>query len=113
MGIGDVWGQTGTDYSGVFYFVNRGSGKSGDSKIEDITNHDYDFYLVPADNPQLDNKRDAWFSSDYSTAIGDSEKPYLTTYRTIKDAASVPTGVTNRPHNSVWIVKALLYQEQS
>lgn len=94
-----------TDYSGIFYLVNCGSGKSGDPKMENITNPDDYFYLVPADNPQQDNKRDAWFSSDYSAANGDSEKPYLTTYKTKKDAADVPTGVTNRPHNSVWIVK--------
>ena len=91
-------GQTGTDRSGIFYFANGGSGKDGtnnnplDPKIEDITSDDY-FYLVPADNPQQDNKRDAWFSSDYSAANGDPEKPYLTTYKTKKD------------NNSIWIVK--------
>ena len=105
VGVCGAWGQTRTDYSGLYYFVNCGSGKSGDPKIATITNPDNYFYLVPADNPQQDNKRDAWFSSDYSTAKGDSEKPYLTTYKTKKDAADVPTGVTNRPHNSVWIVK--------
>ena len=105
LGSGSVWGQTGTDRSGIFYFVNCGSGKSGDPKIADITDPDNYFYLVPADNPQQDNKRDAWFSSDYRSANGDSGKPYLTTYKTKKDAADVPEGVTNRPHNSVWIVK--------
>jgi len=99
-GIENVWAQT-----GVYYFINRGSGKSGDPLIKDISDLNNYFYLVPADNPQQANKRDAWFSSDYSAADGDSEKPYLTTYRTIKDAASVPTGVTNRPHNSVWILQ--------
>ena len=105
--LGDInaWAQTGTNYSGLFYFANCGSGKSGDPKMADITNPDNYFYLVPADNPQQNDKRDAWFSSDYSTANGDPEKPYLTTYRTKKDAAAVPSGVTNRPHNSVWIVK--------
>lgn len=96
---------SGTDYSGIFYFVNCGSGKGGDPKMANINSPDDYFYLVPADNPQQDNKRDAWFSSDYSTANGDPEKPYLTTYKTKKDAAEVPQGVTNRPHNSVWIVK--------
>ena len=102
----------GIDYSGVYYFINCGSGKDdptkwidNDQKIENITNSDDYFYLVPADNPQQNNYRDAYFSSNYSTAKGDSEKPYLTTYRTKKDAAEVPTGVTNRQHNSVWIVK--------
>ncbi len=107
VGIVGAWGQTGTDYSGIYYFVNCGSGKTDpvDPKIADITNPDDYFYLVPADNPQLDNKRDAWFSSDYNSDNGDPEKPYLTTYKTKKDAAEVPSGVTNRPHNSVWIVK--------
>ena len=107
LGINTAWGQTGTDLSGIYYFVNGGSGKTDpvDPKIADITDAADYFYLVPADNPQQDNKRDAWFSNDYSAANGDSEKPYLTTYKTKKDAADVPTGVTNRPHNSVWIVK--------
>ena len=105
LGSGSVWGQTGTDYSGLYYFANCGSGKSGDPLMANISDPNNYFYLVPADNPQQDNKRDAWFSSDYSTANGDPEKPYLTTYKTQKDAATVPSGVTNRPHNSVWIVK--------
>ena len=107
MGTTGVWGQTGTNRSGIFYFVNGGSGKTtpNDPVIANISNPDDYFYLVPADNPQQDNKRDAWFSSDYSAANGDRQKPYLTTYKTKKDAAVVPTGVTNRPHNSVWIVK--------
>ena len=104
VGITGAWGQT-PDRSGIFYFVNYGSGKSGDPTIAKITDPDNYFYLVPADNPQMDDKRDAWFSSNYSTANGDPEKPYLTTYKTKKDAADVPEGVTNRPHNSVWIVK--------
>lgn len=109
VGVCGAWGQTGTDRSGIFYFANGGSGKTPDAfpeindpTLANITNPDDYFYLVPADNPQQDDKRDAWFSSDYSEANGDSEKPYLTTYKTKKDAAA---GVTNRPHNSVWIVK--------
>ena len=107
LGSGNVWGQTNTDLSGIYYFVNGGSGKTDpvDPKIADITDDADFFYLVPADNPKQDNKRDAWFSSDYSSANGDPGKPYLTTYKTKKDAADVPEGVTNRPHNSVWIVK--------
>ena len=104
-GSGSVWGQTGTDRSGVYYFVNCGSGKTGpdDPKIANIANSDEYFYLVPADNPQQGNKRDAFYSD--GDTDGDTNKPYLTTYRTKKDAADVPEGVTNRPHNSVWIVK--------
>ena len=112
VGVEYLWGQTGTNRSGIYYFVNGGSGKLpseypgiNDPTITSESNHDDYYYLVPADNPQQANKRDAWFSSDYSAADGDFEKPYLTTYKTKKDAAEVPTGVTNRPHNSVWIVK--------
>ena len=105
LGSGSVWGQTGTDRSGIFYLVNCGSGKTGpdDPKIANITDSDNYFYLVPADNPQQSNKRDAFYSDGDTN--GDSNKPYLTTYRTKKDAADVPEGVTKRPHNSVWIVK--------
>ena len=107
LGVNVAWGQKGTNRSGIFYFANGGSGKTDpvDPAIGDISNPDDYFYLVPADNPQQDNKRDAWYSSDYSKANGDSQKPYLTTYKTKKDAEEVPDGVTNRPHNSVWIVK--------
>ena len=100
-----AWGQTETDRSGIFYFANGGSGKNGDPAITGGTSSENYFYLVPADNPQQGNKRDAWFSSDYGAANGDSGKPYLTTYKTNKDAATIPSGVTNRQHNSVWIVK--------
>ena len=104
MGIGDAWAQT--DYSGIYYFVNCGSGKTNPadsliSKIKDVANY---FYLVPADAPHQNNKRDAYYSSNDTN--GDSEKPYLTTYRTNKDAAEIPEGVTERQHNSVWIVQA-------
>ena len=104
LGSTSVWGQ---DYSGTYYFVNCGSGKTNpnDPKIEDITNTDDYFYLVPADNPQQDYKRDAYYSDGDTN--GDSDKPYLTTYKTKKDDAEVPTGVTNRPHNSVWILQAV------
>ncbi len=105
LGPTTAWGQTGTNHSGIFYFANGGSGKSGDPAITGGTSSDNYFYLVPADNPQQGNKRDAWYSSDYSAADGDREKPYITTYKTKKDAAEIPSGVTERPHNSVWIVK--------
>ena len=105
LGGTNAWAQTGTDYSGIFYFVNCGSGKTSpdDPMIETITDEADYFYLVPADAPKQTYNRDAWYSS--SDTNGDSEKPYLTTYKTKKDAAAVPDGVTNRPHNSVWIVK--------
>ena len=105
LGGVNAWGQTGTDRSGIFYLVNCGSGKTSpdDPKITNITDPNEYFYLVPADGPKQSNKRDAYYSD--GDTDGDSNKPYLTTYRTQKDAADVPDGVTNRPHNSVWIVQ--------
>ena len=100
-----------TDYSGVFYFANGGSGKTdspADPLIANITDEANYYYLVPADAPQQPNNHDAWYSSGDTN--GNSDKPYLTTYRTNKDAADVPPDVTNRPHNSVWIVEYAGYE---
>ena len=85
VGVGEMWGQgtpAGNDLSGIFYFANCGSGKTGpdDPRIANITDPDNYFYLIPADNPQQSNKRDAYYSD--GDTDGDSNKPYLTTYRT-------------------------------
>lgn len=119
MGVNTAWGQT--DYSGVYYIANDNSGKDGNgtsSGSSDTTPYSKasdakKWFLVPADNPQQrpDNNatytdyRDAWYSSNHATTDGDSNKPFLTTYQTNKDAATVPSGVTSRTNNSVWIVK--------
>jgi len=47
------------------------------------------YYMVPAANPQVDSKEDAYFSSDYSTQAGDPEKPFITTYQTSGDLNSI------------------------
>ena len=95
LGVNSAWGQS----DGLYY-------------IDNYTNHtgveSSRYYLIPADDPQQTNKRDAFYSSDYSKENGDQEKPFLTTYKTNKDAAAVPAGVVNNlRNNSVWILKAV------
>ncbi|MBO6032755.1 MAG: chitobiase/beta-hexosaminidase C-terminal domain-containing protein [Prevotella sp.] len=95
VGVNSAWGQS----EGVYYIDNN-TGHSG------ATNARY--YLIPADDPQKTDKHDAFYSSNYSMQNGDPEKPFLTVYKTNKDAASVPAGVVNNlPNNSVWILKAV------
>ena len=95
-GMNSVWAQS----EGVYYIDNNASHNQA------IANR---YYLIPADDSQdSPKKRDAFYSSDYSTQNGDPTKPFLTTYMTNKDAAAVPAGVVNNlPNNSVWIWKAV------
>ena len=87
------------DYSGIYYIDNN-AGHDGATTGR--------YYLIPADDPKQQDKNDAFYSSNYSSQNGDPEKPFLTTYKTNKDAANVPTGVVNNlPNNSVWILKAV------
>lgn len=89
----------GTDYSGVYYFVSY--------RDYNASSLDRNWYLVPADDPQQADKRDAYFSPNHATQNGDQARPFLTTYRTNKDTATVPPGVLNNlPDNSIWIVRA-------
>ena len=95
VGVSEMWGQS----EGLYY-------------IDNATNHfvatSSRYYLIPADDPQKPDKNDAFYSSDYSSENGDPKKPFLTTYKTNKDAADVPEGVVNDlPNNSVWILKAV------
>ena len=88
------------DYSGVYYFANQKDGYSS----SDPTNN---YYLVPADDSQRPDKRDAYYSPNHASQNGDQAKPFLTTYKTNKDAAAVPSGVLNNlPDNSIWIVRS-------
>ena len=95
----DAKGQR-TDYSGVYYFAVKKDGYNASSSGSN-------WYLVPADDPQRPDRRDAYFSPNHATQNGDQARPFLTTYRTNKDAAVVPPGVLNNlPDNSIWIVRA-------
>lgn len=94
-GVNKAWGQS----EGLYYIDNQ-TGHSGATTGR--------YYLIPADAPSQNNKNDAFYSSDYNTQNGDSEKPFLTTYKTNKDKATVPASVVNNlPNNSVWILKAV------
>ena len=73
LGSGSVWGQT-HPYKGIWYMTVKKNTK---------------YYMVPAANPQVDSKEDAYFSSDYSVQTGDPEKPFITTYQTSGDLNSV------------------------
>ena len=81
FGVGTAWGQT-HPYAGVWYLTN-------DYKKNTT------YYVVPAANPQITTanhvNEDAYFSSNYSQAPGDPEKPFLTTF------------MTNGDLNSIWV----------
>jgi len=95
LGAGTAWGQA----EGYYYIANYTDYNSENSAVN--------WYLVPADNPLQTNKQDAYYSSDNYITTGDPEKPFLTTYKTNKDAAAVPSGVTARANNSVWALVAV------
>ena len=104
---GTAWGQQ--DLSGVYYIANN-----ADYSTTDITKN---WYLVPASDPHQEHYADAYFHNQYCNMTGsgdytgenygDPEKPFLTTYKTSKDAAAIPEGVNAPVDNSIWIVKAV------
>lgn len=96
------------DYSGVYYIANKiwnASNKTSPYYNYSYTTPENNWYLVPAADPQLSHYSDAYFNDQYCNTnssanddytgnnYGDSEKPFLTTYR------------TNRDNNSIWIIK--------
>ena len=95
------------DYSGVYYFANSAS--------YNVNSSSTNWYMVPADDPQQNHYADAWFNNQYCNNAsatgdytgdnyGDPEQPFITTYQTDKDNAAVPSSVTVRIDNSIWIV---------
>ena len=86
LGSGSVWGQT--DYSGTYYIGNY---NNNGYNVENPANN---YYLVPAANPQRPRQIDAYYSANFGSEDGDPNQPFLTTYKTNKDA------------NSVWIIEA-------
>jgi hypothetical protein len=93
--VNTAWGQA----EGYYYIANNTDYNSENSAVN--------WYLVPADNSQRSDKQDAYYSSDNYITPGDPEKPFLTTYKTNRDAAVIPTGVTARTNNSVWALVAV------
>ena len=85
LGSSSVWGQ---DYSGTYYIGNY------NNKGYNVETPANNYYLVPAANPQQTHQIDAYYSANYGNEDGDSNQPFLTTYKTNKDA------------NSVWILEA-------
>ena len=92
LGSGSVWGQT-HPYAGVWFMTVK---------------KNLNYYMVPAANPQVDSKEDAYFSNDYSTQAGDPEKPFITTYQTSGDLNSIWIFIpVSDENNYYYIVHAL------
>ena len=73
------------DYSGTCCIANHGgyTNATGDN-----------YYMVPAADPQRADKRDAYYSANYSIANGDPERPFIATFK------------TGRDNNSIWQIEA-------
>lgn len=82
-----LWGQSTHPYEGVWYMQCK-------------QNNSY--YMVPAADPQVTTKEDAFFSSDYSAQAGNPEKPFITTF-TIQPGETVNTNI---PVAGVYIIRA-------
>ena len=95
VGVGSVWGQNNHPYAGVWYMTNN------------YKKNTY-YYVVPAKDPQITTKEDAFFSSDYNSQAGNSEMPFITTFTTGGDLNSIWifVPVTNE-NNYYYIVHAL------
>ena len=86
VGSISVWGQT--DYSGTYYIGNyNNNGYNVETPADN-------YYLVPAADPKQSHQIDAYYSANFGSEDGDPNQPFLTTYKTNKDA------------NSVWIIEA-------
>ena len=107
LGSGSVWGQT-SDYSGTYYIGSDGNAATVNNKntteeyTYDVDNPSTNFYLVPASDPEQNNKNDAYFDG----ATG--EKPFLTTYKTghVNEALWVLTKVTDTDGTYYYIMHA-------
>ena len=92
---------------GIWYIANDNSTSGHPGAVYNVNTPTTNWYLVPADDPQQKTtyiNADAFYSPNHETTAGDPEKPFLTTYKTNKDQADIPTNVTERQHNSVWIL---------
>ncbi len=95
LGGGYLFAQT-HPYAGVWYLESNNT----------------DYYMVPAANPTITSAghmyEDAYFSSNYSDHDGDSNKPFITTYKTGGNLNSIWIfqPVTNE-NNYYYIIHAL------
>ena len=83
VGTIGAWGQA---PAGIWYLDNKTDGKGYTYNPNDSSAN---YYLVPAADPQVSSKRDAYYSADYSTTTGNPEQPFITTYKTNKDENSI------------------------
>ena len=84
-----AWGQV-----GLWYIASDKALESQSTFNYNTSTPDQRFYMVPAKDPQLGDYKDAYYSENYDVSDGDPEKPYLTTYKTNRDA------------NSAWVIKS-------
>ena len=83
-----AWGQP-----GIWYIGNSSSGNAtAEEYTYDSGNPANNYYLVPAADPHLTNKRDAYYSGDNYATPGNPARPFITTYKTNKD------------NNSIWFI---------
>lgn len=75
-----TWGQP----SEGLYFIANYNNKG--YPTETTANH---YYLVPAADPKQSYYIDAYYSANFGSENGDPNQPFLTTYKTNKDANSV------------------------
>ena len=80
VGVCGAWGQPS---EGLYYIANY------NNNAYNAGTPASNYYLVPAANPQQNNKSDAYYSADYGTDAGDPNQPFLTTKLTSKDINSV------------------------
>ncbi len=80
LGVTTAWGQPS---EGLYFIANYNNNSYNAGTPAN------NFYLVPAADPHQTNKSDAYYSADYSSDDGDPNQPFLTTYKTNKDANSV------------------------
>ena len=91
VGVNGALAQTGL--SGIYYIASDKALENQQFNYNGSSPTDR-FYIVPAKDPQqTTDYRDAYYSPNHGNTTGDSNKPFLTTYK------------TNRDFNSVWIVK--------
>ena len=88
VGVGEMWGQP-----GIWYIANSSSGNAPAAEYTYNANSpENNYYLVPAADPRLTNKRDAYYSEDNYVTAGDPARPFITTYKTAMD------------NNSIWLI---------
>lgn len=85
-----AWGQ-----AGIWYIANSSSGNApADEYTYNNETPETNYYLVPAADPQVTTKRDAYYSGDSYATPGDPAKPFITTYK------------SNMDNNSIWLIES-------